>query len=199
MEASTIPFLLARVAAPLTVQGKPVVADFLSVQMEGPAAAPKPVVNEVRGRLYRDRAGRTRTDILVPSASGDSVAISILWDPSTKTMTLISYPEHTTRSVERPAYPSEDKWMGRGPFFLKFTDEMKTIHGLECTRVSLVSTGRPDFTGWQNETWVASDWGLVMLDVADGPTGVTRWEVVRLERVEPQPFIFDVPEDFLVR
>ncbi|MGH9455110.1 MAG: hypothetical protein ACRD2O_14195 [Terriglobia bacterium] len=154
---------------------------------------------QFQGRFYRDRGGNTRADYFDPSVPGDSIAVSFLWSPENTTMTLVSFADRTVKGVHGPAYPSEHQWTPAGPFRLEFTNDRKTIHGLECTRVSLLPLQNRPAENLQGETWIAADWGLVMLDVAETPDVERRWEVLQIDRIEPDPSVFQVPEGFATR
>jgi hypothetical protein len=193
-----------RVRAPLTVLGKPIVAEFQSTRTERPGDGSKSVEIQLQGKFYRDRNGNTRTDYFEPSAGPGSIAVSFVWSPQSKTITLVSFADRTVKRREGPHYPSEGDWLPGGRFVLKPTDDERTIYGLKCKRVSLLPIPplpiRDQATeNLQGETWVAFDWGLVMLDVTEMPTEELRWEVVRVEGIEPDPAVFEVPQGFTMK
>ena len=198
MDPYPLPFLVARVFPPLTVRERPVVAQSECVIYEKSPDGRRVPETRARGRFYRSRAGRSRTDILTPRNDGDVIAVSILWDPDQKTTHSYSFSNRVAHQMRQPTFPGEHRWMPRDAYGLKFSDERKTILELECQRVYLSPLPGAELGTSQDEIWVSKEWGLVMLDVAVVPAKEVRWEVVRLEKVEPDPSVFEVPGDFKV-
>ena len=97
------------------------------------------------------------------------------------------------------SYPAEGKWMPGGPFVLQVQQDQKLIHGLVCKRVLLLPLQEQKVDVWRNEVWIASDWGLVVLDVAESPTEEVRWELMRLEMTEPDVSVFQIPQGFVTK
>jgi hypothetical protein len=171
-------------------------AEFQSSRRNKSREGPDAVEIQFRGKFYRDRNGNTRTDYFDASPRGDSIAVSMLWSPHGKTVTFVSFAERTVQRLQGPRFPAEDKWMPAGKFALKPTNDERTIYGLECKRVFLQPIQTQLTEDAQGELWVAFDWGLVMLDVMEMAGEELRWEVVRVDRIEPEASVFNVPEGF---
>jgi len=196
---SAVPSAAPRVRAPLTVLNKPIVVEFRSTRSKKLTDSRMVVEAELRVMFYRDRDGKTRTDYFDSSSRGEGPAVSILWDPQGKAVTFVSFADRTVQVMVNPMSPSERDWMPAGPFVLKFTNDQRTIRELECKRVDILPIPGHTIEETKDEIWVALDWGIVMLDVTETAAEQLRWEVVRVERLAPEPSVFRVPEGFVVK
>ncbi len=190
--------LMPRVRAPLTVLDRPVLAAFRTTRTTISAGGRNESVR-VRGMFYRSRNGNTCTDYFNTQVPGDSVSMRVLWNARRKVMSFISFADRTVASSETPTSPGEHDWMPSGPFVMKAANERKTVHGLECQRVVLVAIpGEPPHTS-HDESWVAFDWGLVLMDVSETGTEEQRWEITRVDKIEPEASRFEIPEGFAIK
>ena len=123
----------------------------------------------------------------------------VVWNAQRKVLSFLSFADRTENRNEGQTFPGEHEWMPSGPFSLKVTNEKKVIHDMECKRVALVAIlGEVPQTS-HDESWIAFDWGLVMLDVSETVSEEQRWEIIQVDRIEPEASLFEIPPGFAIK
>ena len=107
-------FLMApRLQAPRTFLNKPIIAEFRSTQAKRNADGTNTVELEGVGRFLRDSRGRTLTELSIASVGEPAgPAFRILWDPETRTTTVLSGGDHTLeRLPSGPPSLQDTEWL----------------------------------------------------------------------------------------
>jgi len=136
---------------------------------------------------------------------------NIFWNSNTKEAIVTHFPE--PREIKRidpiPAQAVTQQMPVRAPEPIKTEREdlgIKTINGVEAkgTRTTRVipagREGNDQPIIVTSEHWMAPDLGLVVMSVNDDPrTGTSTMELTDLEKGEPDPALFQVPEGYAVK
>ncbi|MGH9471331.1 MAG: hypothetical protein ACRD1M_01170 [Terriglobales bacterium] len=111
-------------------------------------------------------------------------------------MAWLSHEERTARvNMGVPIYPRLHEWVPAEPCDFEFTDERRAIHGLDCARVALHPL-EPPMAALRDELWAAPEWGLVLLDDREASEASRSWEIIDLQRREPDARIFEFQAEY---
>jgi hypothetical protein len=182
----------------LSVKGQPFVAAF---EITVWSKARHTVEQPLRGKMFRNSRGYTRTEFCTGADRGEICPVVIVWNPETLIMWLLEPLErrlrkdrHLGRSVSD--IPKQEEWSYVGVSEKK-TEDVKVIHGLKCIRVLLSEpVGRTGSGQQTSESWISFDWNLVLVDVIETDVEKCLWQIVELERHEPDPAVFEIPAGF---
>ncbi|MGH9542876.1 MAG: hypothetical protein ACRD2H_13470 [Terriglobales bacterium] len=170
-----------RITPPLSVAGRCVVARWRAASGSG---------EELFGFWQRDTHGNSRVDY------GDPPQISRIWLADRLIMAWLSHEERTARvNMGVPIYPRLHEWVPAEPCDFEFTDERRAIHGLDCARVALHPL-EPPMAALRDELWAAPEWGLVLLDDREASEASRSWEIIDLQRREPDARIFEFQAEY---
>jgi hypothetical protein len=137
--------------------------------------------------------------------------INITWNSNSKEATVIHMPEPglVKRVETRPAAENLAPMpMVRSDQIKPQIDELgtKTINGVEAkgTRTTRVipagREGNDQPLTVTHESWVSPELNLVVMGINDDPrTGTSTVELTDIERAEPDPALFQVPEGYAVK
>lgn len=157
-----------------------------------------------RTNVYRDSAGRVRTEL------GDSNEWIHIVDPVKSRVFILS--AGTTKTGYTYSLPKSGE-----PKFVIFgladvtdsplvawkstTDHLgtRTIEGLQCegTRISLIREDDPSITK-TGEQWSSEDADLIVLLTVSKPSGSYTARIQNLRQGEPSPDLFTVPADYRI-
>jgi hypothetical protein len=184
------------------------------------------ITHESSVKMARDSSGRTYQESRRESSMGleggsnnvvsvnvyDPVnRLTIFWNSNTKEAIVTHFPEprEIKRTEVQPVQAMVDPTpMPRlEPIRPQIEDlGMRTINGVEAkgTRTTrVIPTGREGNDQPITvtlERWAAVDLGLVVMSVQDDPrTGTSTIELTDLEKGEPDPALFQVPEGYTVK
>jgi hypothetical protein len=202
------------------VAGAPFSADVVS-QSTLFLADGTPVTRETRGKLFRDSAGRTRseTELEGPVAAVAARRIITIVDPVQGTSTVLdvaaksatvfflsSVPPVTTNNVKLmtplPAGRASVKHL-MPPGFEDLGEMMMEGFAVTGTRragASAASTAKGALSNVVTESWFSKELKVDLLVTRQGPQSVNR--TTRLTNItpgEPDPTVFQIPADYTVR
>ena len=103
--------------------------------------------------------------------------VVMFMDLESKTVTREPYEEPTTSWAFRSAAP-------------RFTNEQKTIEGVQCEHVIFMNSDRASASRDAGGAWFSRSLGIVMQD--ENPAEGWIWRVTSIEFVEPAANVFDV-------
>jgi hypothetical protein len=142
------------------------------------------------------------------------------WNDLSKTATVMHYPGPQSRPPSRPAGPGGGVGSGGGPdpeassLQMRASEEKvereqlggKTIAGVYAEGIRITRTIPEGAEGNDrpmirvNETWRSSELKITLFSVNSDPrTGTRTTEVTELDRSEPDPAVFQVPEGYTVK
>jgi hypothetical protein len=176
------------------------------------------IATKSQRRLFRDSYGRTRVEFPGPPEmpSNGPAAISIYdpvagkrysLQPQQRLAQLIeplrkSSPTATTPSLLPTPPPAENL----RPKMIREDLGIQTIDGIEAkgtrttTTIPINAQGNDRPIVVVSETWTATDLGvLVLAKNSDPRMGQTITRLISLDRSEPDPALFQVPPDYVVR
>ena len=159
----------------------------------------------VRGRVFRDSAGRIRTEVDQPGVPVEIVdlsasSISMLFREEKLAACMTAQPADgkpmgvAMRSMDA-GLPAGTKWTAR-------TENLGTrvIDGVSCegTRMTRVSLNDQSLTAVE-ERWFSKELGLTLLAEASGPNGKHTTKLHNISCTPPDPSLFQVPADYIIR
>jgi hypothetical protein len=142
------------------------------------------------------------------------------WNDGSKTATVMHYPGPQSRPPSRPAGPGGGVGSGAGPvpetssLQMRASQEKveraqlggKTIAGVYAEGIRTTRTIPEGAEGNDrpmmivNETWRSSELKITLYSVNSDPrTGTRTTEVTELDRSEPDPAVFQIPEGYTVK
>jgi hypothetical protein len=142
-------------------------------------------------KVYRDRFGRTRTDLL-------ATVIEIV-DPVENFIYMLT--PRTKTAYKRPYQPPNPFNVENelGDRLLERQDlGVKTMLGVDVlgTRLKIRLPDHPDLTR-DGENWKSQDLDIFLkMKSADPLEGERTVEMIKLDQAEPDPLIFQVPSDY---
>ncbi len=186
--AGLMPF--PRIRAPLTVVGMPLTATFRSVIVKkgGSGPAQRYVVN---GKFYRNAQGDTRTEYYADE-SRETVATLMVWYADRHESVWVDFRERTIHRGKNPSFPSEQNWLPGGRWTFEKTNDHRVICGLSSDRVLIRPLDAKTEVASLGESWVSFEWGLVMSDVEESQEQESRWEIISVQKSEPDPSVFEL-------
>jgi hypothetical protein len=162
-------------------------------------------------KVYRDGAGRMRTETEVVGDSGESTAIVIIFNKPDGFMAMLVPAE---KGGGR--FLLSKKQQSEGGFGFTTIDPLITAHGkktskteslgkqtiegieFEGARTTTTVEGQPSIVGVQDH-WAARDLGLFGLEKSSGPDLESIAKIRNLDRREPDPGLFTPPADYEIR
>ena len=168
------------------------------------------------GKVYRDSAGRTRSEWTPPTAGpepqGTAVQIGIT-DPVAALEYLLIVPERVAFRFAIPrtspdGRPSGGFFFAGGSELIRETGEKthktedlgkQTIERIEFdgTRLTTTMVDEPSKVA-VDENWISQDFGLIGSVLRTSPKGKTTVKIKNLVRNEPDPSLFVVPPDYRI-
>jgi hypothetical protein len=192
----------------LSVRGVPLIAEQVEERTgkldDGTSAA-----GTVKGKVFRDSAGRLRVDSELIGNSGKSLSTIRIYDPVAHSVfVLLNADKLAFRMVSPEIVASE-----LGPFPWSFgyphptgewgsADESlgkKTIEGIQCegSRTTETLLKQPSVTE-TTESWRSEELGITLLAVFSGQKRGHTAKLQNVLRREPAPELFAVPPDYTV-
>jgi hypothetical protein len=162
-------------------------------------------------KVYRDGAGRMRTEMEIVGDSGESTAIVIIFNKPDGFMAMLVPAE---KGGGRFLFSK--KQQSEGGFGFTTLDPLITAHGkktskteslgkqtiegieFEGERTTTTVDDQPSIVGVQDH-WVARDLGLFGLEKSSGPDLESTTTIRNLDRHEPDPALFTPPADYEIR
>jgi hypothetical protein len=182
----------------LRVTGHPFQAEFEETVSIGRANSSK-MASRSTGKLYRDRYGSIRVERTIGGDPGQSVAIAEIQNVRSRSAVVLDLTHKLLMMDEQipgePAEAGESAWM----FYEglpTYTDEYRLIEGVRCRRIKMKTSpgGQPPDAG---EVWWSEELRMVIVDTHQERGREVIWQVRRLQRVDPDPSLFEIPQDFL--
>jgi hypothetical protein len=201
------------ITAPVShsVQGVPFCADIINEHKQVLSDGNR-IDQETHGKMCRDSQGRTRNETEMALPSGDKQQhisihdpvqqVNILLDPSRKTAQVHNFPS-AAPNVSRPVpfQPQEHPAMSPNIEQLgQMTIEGINAVGMRITRTTPANTiGNAEPLVAVTETWRSPELNIVLLTKNSNPQhGDTVYKLVNIQRVEPDPALFQIPPDYEV-
>ena len=204
--------MVGSLPTPRGVEGNPFSADVIN-QHSKVLADGNRIEQETHGKMYRDSQGRVRNEIemLVPngerrqsiSIQDPTERVNILLDPIRKTARVMHMPDPATIRKEmgqqpRPPEPS------RVSHQVEQLGNM-TIEGLNATGIRSTNTTAANAIGNAEplvsvqEFWRSPDLQVELMTKSSDPqNGESVHKLVNIQRVEPDPSLFQIPADYEV-
>ncbi len=181
----------------LRVTGHPFQAEFEETVPSGRPNSSK-MASRSSGKLYRDRYGSIRVERAIGGDSGQSVTIAQIQNVTSRKAVVLDLTHKLLLMDEQipgePAEAGERAWM----FYEglpTYTDEYKLIEGVRCRRIKMKTSpdGQPPDVG---EVWWSEELRMVLIDTHVEHGRRVNWQVRRLQQLDPDPSLFEIPEDF---
>ena len=161
-----------------------------------------------KNKVYRDAAGRLRSEMEVRDAFGGPVLVIILADPVESSIAVLE----TWNKIAHRLKGESGGGIGesRGPTGLMTVSGKKTqktenlgartIEGLEFegTRTTTSSDEQPSLVA-VDESWESKELGLFGLVKHSGPDGEMTSRIQNVDRTVPDPALFVIPADYRIR
>jgi hypothetical protein len=178
------------------------------------------VHRETQGKMFRDSEGRTRTEEEFPlPATGEKLQRITIQDPAQQMFVIldpknkIAHTYHSGRQLSSPpaaaTVPKNTMTpQSNVPKFESKSEDLGTmeIDGLLATGVRHTRTTPAGVIGNEkpivtvNETWYSPELKTVVLSKNDDPqSGQTTRKLTNIQRLEPDPLLFQVPPDYTVK
>jgi len=174
---------------------------------------------ETNGKMFRDYAGRTRTETELKNTVGstqtlhyvtivDPVAqLNVRLDPQTKKATLFPFPKGPTQAAEAKltkALSARGAQASRKPALVAAKDlGVSTLQGFAVTgtkRTVPAAANLPGSARARNvvvESWFSSELQIELQSKTEDPTlGVSTTRLVNIGNAEPLSAMFQVPSDY---
>jgi len=197
----------------ISIAGQPFSAEETTVRV--PAANVRNVLPRQTTRIYRDFAGRTRTDTWTPASLIDGSFISID-DPGAG----VHYSLDTKNKIARRfLFPAAAP--GQTPSTVTLVSSLYCKFGPPCpvTRAESLGTkvieglatdgqrsttvspaGAPGGGGWTAvvESWYSAELRVILLMKESNSLGTGTTRLENINRAEPDPLLFQVPPDYTI-
>jgi hypothetical protein len=194
----------------LPVAGAPLSVDIVEERTTKlPDGASK--TETLTSKVYRDGAGRMRTETEVAGDSGESTAIIQLLDKPDGFMAILVPAEKgggrflfskKQQSEAGYGFTTIDPLITAAGKKTSKTESLgkQTIEGIEFegARTTTTVDGQPSIVGVQDH-WVARDLGLFGLEKSSGPDLESTVKIRNLDQHEPDPALFTPPPDYYIR
>jgi hypothetical protein len=146
-------------------------------------------------KIYRDTAGRTRIDPY-------QVNLVLLMDPVKGVLFVLESPSNVAHRMESlkvgPSSGSPHFTFFVGPSAQEENLGKQIIDGIEYEGMRVtISKGTPEAE--TIERWISNDLGLIGLTRASGPDGDHTVRVQNIVRAEPDPMLFELPQEYTIR
>lgn len=204
--------MLGPVPYPHQAEGNPFSADTVN-QFSNVLANGTHIEQETHGRMYRDSQGRVRfeSETLIPdgerrqniSIRDPLKRISISLDPVRKTARVFHQPDPATIRKEQSQQPPRPE-----PSQISHTTEQlgnMTIEGFNATGIRFTNTTAANAIGNSeplvsvSEIWRSPDLAVELLTTYSDPQhGKTVHKLTNIQRIEPDPALFQIPADYAV-
>jgi hypothetical protein len=193
----------------------PVAGDPLSVEIVEERTTKLPdgtsKTEVLTSKVYRDGAGRMRTEMEVAGANGESTVIVNLINRADGFMAILVPAEKSGGRLLLSKKQQSEGGVGfptTGPLITapgKKTSKSEslgkqTIEGIEFegTRTTTTVDGQPSIVGIEDR-WAAGELGLCGLMKSSGPELEITGKIRNLDRHEPDPALFTPPPDYYIR
>jgi hypothetical protein len=203
-------------AGPREIRGLPFSAD-VTTEMSRALADGNRIHQENHGKMYRDSEGRTRTENTTnrpPDGQAwefvfinDPVSnVTINLDPQRKTATIFRHPRmNVAQMPPRPLPPVEAQSAAKEPVIKVHQEDLGTtsiegytVIGTKFTRTTeagAIGNDQPLVT--VAESWRSDELKQVLLSKTNDPqTGETVRKLTNIQRLEPDPLLFQVPPGY---
>jgi hypothetical protein len=205
--------------APLvSLAGQPLSAD--EVIERNPAPNVRNVLPMQTTRVYRDSAGRTRTDVSIPTSPAFNPFV-VIYDP----VEGVQYSLDTKKKIARrffiPGPPQGQPLSTPGPStatpvfissYCKFgppcpvtsSESLGTqvINGIatEGERVTTTSPATSRQAAWKAviESWRSPELRIILLEKESNVMGDSTTRLENINRAEPDPLLFRIPSDYTI-
>ncbi len=200
------------VTGPMGVKGAPFSADTINTTSR---ALPdgNQIHQETHGKMYRDSEGRTRTEteIILPFGGKKFTRVTIMdpvqqvfisLDPERKVATVnhMRAPQPSTTVRSTPLGSASASLMQGERLGTRDFDGM-TCNGSKMTRTlpaGAIGNEKPIVS--VNETWMCPDLKTVVYSKTEDPQmGDHSMKLVNIQRLDPDPLLFQIPPDYTVR
>lgn len=197
---------------PRAIEGNPFSADVVN-QLSKVLGDGNRIEQETHGKMYRDSQGRVRieTETLLPDGEHrqnisfrDPVQrVNISLDPTRKTARVFHNPDPAVIRKEQGQQPPPPE---RSQVSHK-TEQLgsMTIEGFTATGFRSTSTTAANAVGNAqplvsvNEVWRSTDLNVeLMTNSSDPQFGETVRKLTNIQRIEPDPALFQIPADYAV-
>jgi hypothetical protein len=163
----------------------------------------------IKSKVYRDSAGRIRTDSTITDQSGKVSSVATIVDPVTRSVVTVLDAQRIAIRMTMPndgrpfglALPTVEQTIPPGDYDIKKEDLGKrTILGIECegSRITQTSTNASSLVVVL-ERWDAKALGLAVSIVVSGSKGSQSAEIREVQYAEPRAEIFSIPAGYLIR
>jgi hypothetical protein len=165
----------------------------------------------ITSKVFRDAAGRLRTESNQNGANGESKLIVTVMDRSGGFMAVLVPSE---KMGGRFQFPKQDTSVRGGfaffgnPLILvpgkkSFKSESlgkQTIDGIEYEgdRTTTTSDEQPSLVGVE-ERWMNGELGLIGLTKSSGPNEQSTAKIRSMDRHAPDPALFEIPSDYVIQ
>jgi hypothetical protein len=179
------------------------IAEFVTKDPDGTSTSgPKKM------KVYRDAAGRLRSEMEVRDALGGPVLAIILVDPVESSITVLETWNKIAHRLK--GGPGGGLGTSIGPIGLitvpgkktRKTENLgkQTIEGVEFegTRTTTTSDEQPSLVA-VDESWESKELGLYGLVKHSGPDGEMTSRIQNVDRTVPDPELFVIPADYRIR
>jgi hypothetical protein len=202
------------------VAGAPFSADVVS-QSTLVLADGTPVTRETRGKMFRDSAGRTRseTELESPVAGVAARRIITIVDPVQGTSTVLDVAAKSATVFHLPSAPAVNAsnlklaaatQIGRAgvkqvtPRGFEDRGEMMmegfAVTGTRRVGASAASTAKGALSNVVTESWFSKELKVDLLVTRQGPQSANRTtKLTNITPGEPDPTVFQIPADYTVR
>lgn len=175
---------------------------------------------ETNGKMFRDSAGRTRTETELKSATGASLHyVTILdpvtqlnarLDPQTKTATLYPFPATPSATAEAKltkALAARSATVSRVPALVASQDMgPSTLQGYSVTGTKRTVPAAASAPGSQRarnvvlESWFSPELQIELQSTTEDPQlGLSTTKLVNISIAEPDSALFQVPADYTIK
>jgi hypothetical protein len=196
--------------APLSAD---VVKDFTQTLTDGTQV---PV--ETNGKMFRDSAGRTRTETELITAAETRHYVTILdpvaqlnlrLDPQTKTATLFPFPAAPSQAAEArvtKALTARGATVSRQPALVATQDlGASTLQGFAVTGIKRTVPAAANLPGSERarnvvvESWFSPELQIELQSKTEDPAlGMSTTKLVNIGNAEPDSALFQVPSDYTI-
>jgi len=161
-----------------------------------------------KSKVYRDAAGRLRSEMEVRDSFGGLVLVIILADPIENSITVLETSKRIAHRLK--GEPGGGIGESSGPIGLITVPGTKTqktetigkqtIEGIEFegTRTTTTSDEQPSLVA-VDESWRSKEFGLIGLVKHSGPDGEMTARIQNVDRTVPDPALFIIPADYRIR
>jgi len=159
-------------------------------------------------KVYRDAAGRFRSEMEMPDQLGGTLQMIFLADPVEGFIAAIDIPRKIAHRLK--GLPGGGLGISSGPTGLitvpgkktQKTEKLgtQTIEGVEFegTRTTTTSDEQPALVA-VDESWESKELALIGLVKHTGPDGEMTSRIQNVDRTVPDPALFVIPADYRIR